>query len=105
MADLFRAAGHDATTVLEQGRGGARDPDVASLIRAERRVLVTLDLGFSNIRGFKPSDYPGLVVLRVRSQDKSTVIAAVQRIVPKLKTEKLEGRLWVVQEDRVRVRS
>jgi len=64
VADLLRKAGHDAATVVEQGRGGAVDPDLASLIRAEGRTLVTLDVGFSNIRAFRPSDYPGLVVLR-----------------------------------------
>ena len=105
VADLLREAGHDAATVVEQGRGGAVDPDLASLIRAEGRTLVTLDVGFSNIRAFRPSDYPGLVVLRLRSQDKDAVIASVQRFLPKLKREQLEGRLWVVQEDRLRIRS
>ena len=68
-------------------------------------ALVTLDMGFANIRAYRPSDYPGLVVLRLRSHEKSAVIAAVRRVLPNLAAEPLQGRLWVVQEDRLRVRS
>lgn len=43
LANLFGEAGHDAVTVLDQGLGGAGDPDVASACLRERRTIVTLD--------------------------------------------------------------
>jgi predicted nuclease of predicted toxin-antitoxin system len=41
---MLRAAGHGAVSVLEQGLGGEVDSEVAARCRAERRVIVTLDL-------------------------------------------------------------
>ena len=42
-ASLLRRSGHDAVTVLDQGLGGARDPELASVCSEEGRVLVTFD--------------------------------------------------------------
>jgi len=39
VADLLRAAGHDAATLNDQGVGGAKDPDLAALVQRENRVL------------------------------------------------------------------
>jgi len=36
--------------VLEQGLAGAGDGRVESVLREERRALLTLDLGFADIR-------------------------------------------------------
>ncbi len=37
------ATGHDVATVVGQDLGGAADPVVAEAVRAEGRILVTLD--------------------------------------------------------------
>lgn len=50
VADLFRQAGHDTATVEEEGLGGKPDAIVASFVKREERLLVTLDLDFSDIR-------------------------------------------------------
>ena len=59
VADLLRAAGHDAVTVNDQGVGGAKDPDLANLLQREQRAFVTLDSGFSDIRTYPPHEYSG----------------------------------------------
>ncbi len=41
--DLFRDFDHDAVTVLDQGLGGAKDFQLASICKGERRAIVTLD--------------------------------------------------------------
>jgi len=61
-AALLRAAGHDVTTVLEQGLGGVTDPRLAAICRTERRALVTLDRGLGDIRAYPPADYHGIIV-------------------------------------------
>jgi len=50
VAALLRAAGHDAATVNGEGVGGVRDKDLAELVKCEGRALVTLDVGFADIR-------------------------------------------------------
>lgn len=104
VADLFRHAGHDAATVDEEGLGGKSDTVVASFVKREERLLVTLDLDFSDIRAYPPEQYSGLVVLRLNSQDKLHVLSVIERLIPVLSREEPKGHLWIVEEDRVRIR-
>jgi predicted nuclease of predicted toxin-antitoxin system len=63
--ELFRESGHEVSTVSEQNLGGASDDGLIEACRAEGRVLVTLDLDFSNVLRFPPERYAGIAVLRV----------------------------------------
>ncbi len=80
-AALLVEAGHDAVTLNDQGVGGVEDVELASLCRKEGRAIVTLDLGFGDIRSYPPSEFPGLVVFRLDRQDKPHVIAMGRRFV------------------------
>ena len=73
-AEILRTAGHDAMTVFDQELTGAPDPQVAAVCQSEQRAIVTLDLDFSDIRTYPPIDFPGIIVLRPRTQAKPTVI-------------------------------
>ncbi len=70
VAELLRQAGHGATTVLEQDLIGEADPNIASVCQREEKVLVTLDMDFADIRVYPPEQFSGLVVLRLKRQDK-----------------------------------
>jgi predicted nuclease of predicted toxin-antitoxin system len=74
VAGLLRSAGYDVSTVLEQSMGGEPDPDVASVCRREQSALITLDLGFADIRTYPPEKYHGMIVLRLKRQDKVRVM-------------------------------
>ena len=104
IADLLRQTGYDATTVLEQGLGGCPDEDLASVCQKETRVLITLDTDFADIRAFPPKQYYGLIVLRIKRHDKTYVRQILSRLIRKLSTEPLERRLWIVEENRIRIR-
>ena len=104
IVDALRVAGHDAMTVDEEALSGTLDPRLAEIIRIEGRAIVTLDKGFSDIRTYPPADYHGLIVLRPPRQDKSTVLRVFARVVPLSRHEPLVGRLWVVDERRIRMR-
>ena len=104
VADLLREAGHDATTVGDEGLSGGPDGRIASLVRREERVLLTLDLDFSDIRAYPPEQYAGLVVLRLNRQDKPHVLQAIARLIPVFAREEAKGHLWIVEENQVRIR-
>jgi len=104
VADLLSEAGHDAVMVLEQQMGGSDDTEVAAVCREEERILVTLDLDFADIRAYPPSEYPGLVVLRLKQQDKPHVLGVFGRLVGVFQEEPVEGSLWIVEEERIRIR-
>ena len=104
VADLLTRAGHTATTVLDQRLGGEADADIALVCQREKRALVTLDTGFADIRVYPPERYSGLVVLRLRWQEKPHVLDVVSRVMPTFLTEPLARRLWIVEETRIRTR-
>ena len=103
-AQVLRSAGHDALSVFDQGLRGQGDSRIAQVCRAEARALVTLDLGFGDIRAYRPQDYPGLLVLRLRLQSKAHALAAFQRAMPLLGRQPLTGRLWIIEDSQVRIR-
>ncbi|MDE2937672.1 MAG: DUF5615 family PIN-like protein [Chloroflexota bacterium] len=104
IARLLREAGHDASTVAEQGLAGAEDPDVASVCLDEGRILLTLDLDFSDVRAYPPHRYPGLIVLRISSQAPRRQLDVVSRMLPSLSGSSLQGQLWIVDDSRIRIR-
>lgn len=104
-AAVLREAGHDAATVLDQNMRGEPYAGVAAACQREARILVTLDTDFADIRAYPPGDSPGILVLRLRRQDKPHVLSVVRRLLPLMAREPLAGRLWIVDGDRVRVRT
>ena len=105
MAELLREHGHDALTIIDQEMVGELDHKVASVCKAEQRALITLDLDFSDIRTYPPGQYPGLLILRPRHQSKADVIALLLKLIPQLDgPEQLDGNLWIVQENGIRIR-
>ena len=104
LALVFRNAGHDAVTVLDQGLGGAKDPALITLCRLEGRALVTLDTDFADIRAYQPSAYSGIVVFRLQSQMREHVLEVGRRFLRELSGSALDGQLWIVEESRIRIR-
>ena len=102
---VLRRAKHEADTVSDEGLGGKIDEIVADFCQAENRVLVTLDRHFSDIRTYPPERCPGIVVISVRRQSKPRLLAVLERIVAMLDSEAVRNRLWIVEDNRIRVRS
>jgi len=65
---------------------------------------MSLDMDFSDIRTYPPRDYPGIVVFRLSSQDKTRILDLVGQIVNFAKIETIENRLLIVEEERIRIR-
>jgi predicted nuclease of predicted toxin-antitoxin system len=104
VAAAFRDAGYEASTARSQGLAGVEDARLSEVVRQERRVFVTLDVDYGDIRAYPPDEYPGIIVLRVTRQDKARILAAIGRMLPLLNTEAVTRRLWVVEEHAVRIR-
>ena len=104
LADVFREAGHDAVTVLDQDFMGARVSDLASVCMREGRIPVTFDTDFADIRTYPPDAYPGLVVFRLDSQARGRVLKIGTRLLEVLSGADTSGQLWIVEESGIRVR-
>jgi len=103
-AGVLRGAGFDVHTVGDEKLSGVDDETVASTSRSEGRVLVTLDLDFANIRAYPPGEHPGIAILRVKHQDKPTVLVHLRRLAMALVRRNPTGELWIVDDSRIRFR-
>lgn len=102
-ADL-RAAGHDAASVFAEGLSGTPDQNLLATCNAEGRVLITLDLDFSDLRAYPPEQHKGIIVLRPTSQSVPDVRSLLGKLLPVLQTEAITHRLWIVEEKGIRIR-
>jgi predicted nuclease of predicted toxin-antitoxin system len=102
-AQALRSGGHDVATVFEQDMTSSPDMDVYAVCRAEERVLVTLDTDFSNPITYPPEGGPGIAVLRAGEPESGALIrACLSQLVKHLAARSIEGRLWIVEINRVR---
>lgn len=103
-AAALQKAGHDVATVAGQRLFGVDDAKLIDTCRREKRCLVTLDHEFGNPLLFKPSDYAGIVVLRLPPKPSpQDLLGAVRTLIAGLAQEvEIAGKLWVVQRGRVR---
>jgi predicted nuclease of predicted toxin-antitoxin system len=100
----LRAQGHDVETAESEGLAGAADAEILAACTAEDRILVTLDLDFSDIREYPPGSHKGVWVLRPPQQNFDAVVSLVEAGVRLSSAERTAGQLWVIDERRVRIR-
>jgi predicted nuclease of predicted toxin-antitoxin system len=100
---LLAADGHDVSTVVRQEMQAAVDAEVIEACRKEGRALVTLDLDFADPLHFRPSQYPGIAVLRLPKRASADDLhSAVRTLAEGLKRSPLAGKLWIVEIGRIR---
>ena len=102
-AALLSRAGHDVSTVFEQGMTSASDEVVLETCRREERGLVTLDLDFANPLRYPPAENEGIVVIRLpRRCSRGDLEAAVSTLAEGLVRSPIKGKLWIVQPNVIR---
>jgi len=74
--------------------------DIADAVRAEGRCLITFDLDFSDPRKFSPSQFAGIVVLRLHVPTSRLQVESITRFLAA--KPQLMGKLWIVEETRAR---
>ncbi len=69
----------------------------------QARCLITLDLEFANPLVFDPSQYTGIVVVRLPSRASfQHLVQGVETFVRGLGDARLEGKLWIIDRGRIR---
>jgi hypothetical protein len=101
---LFRDAGHEVDTVLEERLGGEPDRKVFDACQTEDRILVTLDLDFADIRQYPPAEHAGVWIPRPKSQSIGDVLGLLRGGIALHASESSARRHWIIERDRVRIR-
>jgi len=105
-AALLRQMGHEAVDARDVGMRSAPDDIVAAHAQRNQQVLITRDFDFADIRNYPPTDYVGIVVLKL--PDDAPTAQVVKLLETFLRREdwlaRLTGRLAIVESWRVRFR-
>lgn len=101
----LRDLGNDVETAISEGLAGAADPDLLAACTSEDRILITLDLDFSDIRSYPPGSHKGIWVLRPAAQTFDGILELVFAGIRLTSVERTAGQLWVIDKTRVRIRT
>ncbi|MBD2773685.1 DUF5615 family PIN-like protein [Iningainema tapete] len=103
VATWLRMAGHDVTTVREQGLISAPDEELIDVCRSEDRCLVTADRGFGNRIRYNPAEYAEIVVIRLPSHATfPDWREAIETLILWLEQAEVTGKLWMIQKGTIR---
>ena len=102
--EIFQSYGHNVQTVRSQGMQGCTDKNLYDICSAEKRCLVTLDLDFSDVTRFPPSQAEGIAVIRVPRNPSLTLLEQlVKQFLKALNTIPIAKNLWIVETGRIRI--
>ena len=102
--NLFLNAGHDIHTVRDEGLNGEPDTVLFEACCDEQRCLVTLDLDFSDVTRFPPTQSAGIVVIRVpRNPSLHLFQHLCEQFLTMLSQTSVQHQLWIVELGRIRV--
>jgi predicted nuclease of predicted toxin-antitoxin system len=104
LAEDLRKAGHDATTVVEQGLSGADDAVIMSEVQAEGRAILTMDKGIANVAAYPPDKFAGIVLFRPHSSGRGAVLQFIRQHLSAVLTLVSPGKLIVVSDRGIRMR-
>jgi predicted nuclease of predicted toxin-antitoxin system len=96
-------AGHEVSTVAEEGLKGFPDEKVVEACKMEGKVILTGDRGFGHILEHPPGRHAGLIVLRHPKPSVDAYRLLVEQVIRALRTESPGGALWIVEPNRIRV--
>jgi predicted nuclease of predicted toxin-antitoxin system len=103
-ADRLRRAGFDVLTVADQALSGAADEKIFQVCASEGRILVTLDLDFSQVLRFPPSQSAGIAILLAPGRMTAALLERlVDQLAAALAAHPIAGRLWIVEPGRIRI--
>lgn len=98
----LRESGHDVLDVTEWDPD-SQDQDIIDLAKAQRRVLITADLEFGNIRKHPIASHQGIVLIRPKGLRPEELLLLVQRTILEL-GEDLSGKLVILDRNQMRIR-
>ncbi len=101
---IFQKSGFDVKSVYDENLCSASDNKIIEVCKNEKRILITLDLDFSNPLVYKPSKFNGIAVIRLSSKPTPTELnKCIINLANTLNKKKdINGKLWIIQHNVIR---
>jgi len=96
--------GHDVKTAIELNLKGKSDNLIFETVKKLNRVLITLDLDFSNILNYPPKSHPGIIIVRVNNPSRKKIVEALVQFIKNIKPEEILHSLVILEDREYRIR-
>ncbi len=103
LVEALTALGHDVDTVPQEALTGQPDPKVWDATQNARRLLVTQDLDFSDIRQFVPGTHRGILLVRLSNPSRHRLIERIQDVFSVEAVETWSECFVVVTDRKIRI--
>jgi len=103
---LLAGLGHIGEFARDLGLGQAPDSWIATHARNSGAAIVTRDVDFADIRHYPPSEYSGIIVLRMPDDSVAqSIVNLLERFLKQTDLiAQIPGHLVILEPDRVRFR-
>src|SRR6266480_5871337 len=104
LATILASLGHDVDTARQEGLAVLDDDVVWAASKSLDRCLMTQDLDFSNINQFAPGTHPGIMLLRLGSPGRMSLIKRIEAIFRTERVEDWKSCFVVITDRKIRIR-
>ncbi|MBI2335612.1 MAG: DUF5615 family PIN-like protein [Deltaproteobacteria bacterium] len=101
---ILQKLNHDVMTAADEGLLSQPDPIIAAVCKEERRILLTLDVEFADLRKYPPGCFPGIILFRPESYGPLAVNHFIENFVANTNLEEFRNCIVVVDATRIRIR-
>ncbi len=101
---FLRGLGHDVVDTRDLGMARASDAQIAETAAELKRVIVTFNADFGDVRHFPPGTNPGIIRLRIHPQTEEIVHPILANLFERVSEEQIEGALVAVDNHKIRIR-
>ncbi len=102
---FLRALGHDAVDTRDLGLTEVDDATLWDIALGQGRILISFDLDFADARAYPHRYDAGVIVFRTRSTTSKTLNTLLTNLFESYTQEEIEGKLIIVTESQIRIRS
>lgn len=101
---LLRSWGHDVLTAQDVELAGRPDEEILAYAIRHERVLITIDMDFSNIRHYPPKSHKGIIVAKIRPRNADAVHRVLKHLLSNIEPDRLSKSLVIVDQNKYRIR-
>jgi predicted nuclease of predicted toxin-antitoxin system len=103
LANSLQDLGHDVQTVYTENLVGCSDDEIWEAAQMESRFLITQDLDFADLRQYTPGQHPGIMLARLNSPSRRSLIDRLESVFRQEDIQEWEGCFVIVTERKIRV--
>jgi predicted nuclease of predicted toxin-antitoxin system len=100
----LRRKGYDVIHLSEQGLQRMTDKDIYQKAALEGRIILTIDLDFSNIAAFSKAKLPSVIIFRLSNESGENVINHLSPLIERYCKELTDGTIVSVEDKKARLR-